>query len=118
MLEFVSMRNFEPDQRRQTRFKLETPVSFQVRGRPEFVTTLTSDISNNGLGFDSDAFIPNNTLIMLEVPVLAKVIHPVGRIAWSASMVHSDRYRIGVEFMEMDPAEKHYLKDYLSLKEQ
>ena len=65
--------------------------------------------------FFNDDFIAPNTPVMMEMNILSRVLRPVGRIAWSAPIPHSDRYAMGVEFVEFENEEKRYLQDYIDM---
>ena len=47
---------------------------------------------------------------------LSKIINPVGRVVWSQSLSHSDRYQMGIEFIEINPQDKNYLSDYINMR--
>ena len=81
-----------------------------------FNNTIINDISLGGLGFTNNEFIASNTTLAFELDILSRVLRPIGRIAWSSSLPHSDRSRLGVEFLELDPRDKNYLSDYIDMK--
>jgi c-di-GMP-binding flagellar brake protein YcgR len=110
------MANRLEENRSSFRIKLQAPLRYQIRGKPEFNNTVTNNISLGGLSFSNSSFIPLDTLLMLQVNILSRVVNPIGRIAWANSVPRSDRYQFGVEFMEMDMAEKRYLTDYVDMK--
>jgi hypothetical protein len=53
---------------------------------------------------------------MLEMNILSKVLTPTGRVAWSSPIAHSDRYRLGVKFIELNPKERDYIGDYIDTR--
>lgn len=101
------------EKRRFPRVKLQTPLRFQRLGRPEFVQAITDNLSLGGIGFVSDNFIPPATPLSLEVNVLSKVLNLTGRVAWSSPLPHSDRYRSGVEFTNINDKQKLAVADYI-----
>lgn len=105
------------EKRRTSRLCLRTPVRYQVRGSPELTDTITDNLSASGLGLFSANFVAPQSLVMLEINVLARQLRPIGRIAWTASMGHSDNYRSGIEFIEMSPQDKEYLQDFIHMQE-
>lgn len=106
-----------PEEKRQfPRIILKTPLRYQVRGRPEFNNCLSEDISVGGIGFAGDRFIAPLTNLMLEVNILSRILTPVGRVVWANSLPHSGRFRLGVEFLELNPLDKQYLADYLDMQ--
>lgn len=107
--------NFK-EKRNFTRLGLRTPVRYQIRGQPQFDSTISNDISLGGISFTSDSFIPPQTPVMLEVNILSKVLKAVGKIAWTQPIPHSDRNIMGLEFVELPYKERTYLKDYLNIQ--
>lgn len=98
------------------RVGFHSQIRYQVRGKPDFDNVLGNDISYGGLRFTSEKFIPTSTLVMLEINVLNRVLRPVGKVAWSTPLAHSDRKQTGVEFMEFDRLERNYLKDFVEMQ--
>jgi hypothetical protein len=98
------------------RVGFHSQIRYQVRGKPDFDNVLGNDISCGGLRFTSEKFIPTSTLVMLEINVLNRVLRPVGKVAWSTPLAHSDRKQTGVEFMDFDRLERNYLKDFVEMQ--
>lgn len=98
------------------RVDFHSQIRYQLRGRPDFDNVLGNDISCGGLRFTSDKFIPTSTFVMLEVNVLNRVLRPIGKVAWSTPVAHSDRNQTGVEFMEFNTLEKNYLRDFVNMQ--
>jgi hypothetical protein len=53
---------------------------------------------------------------MLEINVLLHILNPIGRVAWSASLPHTDKYLCGVEFLEMPLEQRKYLEDFIEMQ--
>jgi hypothetical protein len=104
------------EKRRFPRMPLRIPLHYQVRGTSKFNNSISNDISSGGLGFTNNEFIAPNTALMLELDILSRALRPIGRVAWSSPLSHSDKYQLGVEFLELDPKEKNYLSDYIDMK--
>jgi hypothetical protein len=104
------------EKRRFPRVKLKSPVRYQIRGTSEFDNVVCDNISDGGIGFISNKFIPPSSLVMLEINVLARVLRPIGRIASSLPLPHSERNRLGVEFLEFENSEKNYLHDFIDMQ--
>lgn len=106
-----------PQEKRQfPRLNVKEEMRLQVRGLPSFNNAVTEDISAGGLGFINNEYIAPNTTLSLEVNVLSRILHSFGRVAWASPLPHNDRYRVGVEFAEMDPRERNFLRDYINLR--
>ena len=104
------------EKRKFPRIRFLNPVRYQIRGIPEFNNVISDNLGLGGVSFINDRFIAPQTLLMLEINVLARVLNPVGSVAWSANVAHSDKYNLGIEFLEMDAQKKAYLKDYINLQ--
>ncbi|MDD5561276.1 MAG: PilZ domain-containing protein [Candidatus Omnitrophica bacterium] len=104
------------ENRRFPRVDFHSQVHCQLSGKPDFENVLSSDISYGGLKFTSEKFIPVSTPVMLEINVLNRVLKPIGRIAWSTTLAHSDRNQTGVEFTEFDLPERNYLMDFVNMQ--
>lgn len=104
------------ENRRFPRIKLRVPLQYRLRGTSEFDSVSSEDISLGGLRFTNNRFIAPSSSLSLEINILSRVLNPTGRIVWSSPLPHSDRYNLGVEFSEFNPAEKKYLADYIDIR--
>lgn len=104
------------EQRHFPRINLRTSIRYQVRGEPEFSNTLTENISTGGVSLANNKFVAPSTLLMLEINILSRILRPVGKVAWTADLPHSNRKRLGVEFLELNPPEKNYLADFINMQ--
>jgi hypothetical protein len=108
---------FAPEDKRCfPRVKVRLPLRYQARGAPEFNNVITDNISLSGVGFSSDEFIAPMTNVMLEINALLHILTPIGRVAWSVSSPHSDKYHSGIEFVELDPDQRKHLDDFISMQ--
>jgi hypothetical protein len=104
------------DKRRFPRIELKVPLRYQIRGSPEYNNSISDGISLGGISFINNKFIAPLTNLMLEINVLSRALNPIGRVAWSSPLAHSDRYRLGIEFIELGASEKNYLSDYIDMQ--
>jgi len=104
------------EKRRSPRLTLRTPMRYQVRGVSSFDNALSDNIGKGGMAFISDRFIAPSTTVMLEINILSRILRPVGRIAWSSTIPRSNRNRLGIEFIELDPKENNFLRDYVDMQ--
>ena len=98
------------------RLKFQSMIRYQFRGKPDFDSGISRDISYGGLRLTNEQFIPTSTLVMLEINVLNRVLRPIGKVAWSQSLAHSNRNQTGIEFVELNRVEQDYLKDFIDMK--
>lgn len=106
----------EAEKRKFYRFPLNTPLHYKIRGAAEFGSSVTKDISVGGLRFVVDKYISPSTYLMLEFNLLSKIINPIGRVKWLQPLPHSNRYQMGLEFIELEPESKNFLSDYINLR--
>ncbi len=99
-----------------SRIDFRSKIRYQLRGKPDFDSAITSNISYGGLRFNNDRFIPASTPLMLEIKVLNRVLRPIGKVAWSSSLGHSNRNQMGIEFIEFDKLERNYLGDFINMQ--
>ena len=104
------------NKRRFQRIPLHLPVQYRIRGESAFHNVICDNIGVGGLGFVSPAFMPAEALVMLEINLLSRALKPIGKIAWTSIVPHSGKNYIGIQFIEMDPGEKDYLKEYMSMQ--
>ena len=98
------------------RVNFNSQIRYQITGKPVYDNVLSNDISCGGVRFTCEKFIPTSTLVNLEINVLNRVLRPIGKVAWSTSLAHSDRNRMGVQFMEFNELEKNYLRDFVNMR--
>ncbi|MFH0918121.1 MAG: PilZ domain-containing protein [Candidatus Omnitrophota bacterium] len=98
------------------RLPFRTKIHYRFRGKPDFDIGISKDISCGGLKLTNDEYIPTSTLLMLEINVLNRVLRPVGKVAWSMPLAHSNRNQTGIEFVEFNAVEQNYLKDFIAMQ--
>ena len=104
------------EKRVSPRITLRAPLRYQIRGTSEFSDTVMDNISVGGMGFTNNKFIVPQTLVMLELNILSRMLRPIGKISWASSVPHSERYRLGIEFLELDHTDKNYLSDFVDMQ--
>lgn len=91
-------------------------LRYQVRGAGHFDNALSEDISVNGISFVNNSFIPVDTHLGFEINVCQMMLSPVGKVAWVARLPYAQRYRVGIEFIELEQPGKNYLSDYVAMQ--
>jgi len=110
------MQQRRSEKRFNWRLNARLQVRCNIRGTSRFDNGVTSDISPSGISFTHDAYISPQTPVNLQLQVSDRLIQTVGKIVWSSPVPHSNRYRLGAEFLELGVAEKEYLEDFVHLK--
>ena len=108
--------NLYKERRYSSRVKLRVPLHYQLQGDSEFGNTLTEDVSLGGIGFVNNKFLASGVRILLEFNILSRLLKAIGKIVWSSPLPHSDRYRVGIQFQELDPIVSRDLSDYIDMQ--
>ncbi len=111
----VELQN-QKENRSFLRLEFHSKIRYQFRGKPDFDSGISRDISYGGLRLTNERFIPTSTLVMLEINVLNRILRPVGKVAWTNSLAHSNRNQTGIEFVEMNREDQLYLKDFIDMQ--
>jgi len=98
------------------RLNFRSEIRYQLSGKHDFDSGISKDISCGGLRFSNEQFIPTSTLVKLEINVLNRILRPVGKVAWSMPLAHSNRNQIGIEFVEFNGIEQNYLKNFINMQ--
>jgi len=106
----------QKENRNFPRLSFHSKIRYQLRGKPDFDSGISRDISYGGLKLTNEQFIPTSSLVMLEINVLNRILRPVGKVAWSFPVAHSNRNQTGIEFVEFDSTERNYLKDFINMQ--
>lgn len=105
------------ERRQFPRIKLNVPLRYQIRGDVDFDNTITSNLCLEGIGFTNNNFIAPETNLMLEFKLLDFILNPIGRVVWTSPIAHSNRYRLGIKFVELEPNKKNFLKEFIDMQQ-
>ncbi len=105
---------FQIEKRRHSRISYREAVQYHFGETGECGGSLAQDISETGLRFQLDHFVPSNSQIALDIPLGhtmgSNVITIHGRVAWVQQIRYSDRYQVGLEFSPSDLEVNHQEK--------
>lgn len=104
------------EKRHFSRIALKVPIRYQIRGTSEFNNAILDNIGLGGIGFIHHKFVTPQTVVEMEINILSRFLSPLGRITRAINLAHSDKYRLGIEFLELDPIEKNYLQDFIDMQ--
>lgn len=93
------------------RINIKLPLRYRLVGARDIHETRIKDVSVVGLGFVAEKFIAPDANLRLELAVPLKVINPTGKVVWAHRIPHSDRYRVGIEFIKINYDERCELAD-------
>ena len=106
------------EQRRHPRVSLASPLRYQFKNTHRFGSTVGLDISEGGLKFFSEEFMPIGTSMVLEICLgsMLKFINAVADVVWLRKMPHSERYQVGLKFSEIDEPYHQLVRDYIKAR--
>lgn len=101
------------ERREYTRIPEESEVTYKILRAPKLNMFLTKDISSGGICFFVQESVPQNSLLEIRL-TLEKVpfsFKAIVRTKWIRKVAHSERYEVGVEFVNLpEEATKHLLR--------
>ena len=110
------------EKRRERRKEEENKVTISVvtKHKPseivDHIYALTRDISMSGVKIQTDADLPINTLLKIEM-ALAKshrLISVIGKVKWVKQLYGDEVFEVGVEFVDTPPDRAMTLLEHLS----
>jgi c-di-GMP-binding flagellar brake protein YcgR len=90
------------ERRKYPRIKVSFPVECKVLSQRIYFYTVSKDLSLGGVKILSDEFIPKDNVIRLRVNLIDEMLHLKARVAWCNRKRISERYLMGLEFVELN----------------
>ncbi len=126
-MERIKGRDSDRKERRESlRVKDNIFVFCKLKGDYEVIEGITKDISETGLGFESDKFVPPSTLLEMEIyqPLnrhKSKIvaIYLLGKVVWvkeirkRSKYKGSNRYRGGLRFTKINKRDRGIIVNYV-----
>ena len=103
------------ERRRFVRVPEESPISYEVLNDARTGQAFTKDISQGGIRFFVKEFIPKDSLLKIYLP-LQKILfnfETVIKIVWITEAIHSERYEVGAEFVNISEEDTERLVEYI-----
>lgn len=98
------------EKRRYTRLAFCIPVRYRkiTPDIQESKGSLTKDISERGAKMITYEFLPPNLTLIMEMPLISemKPVKGICRVAWVAKTGFSERYDVGIEFVNLDQGDQ------------
>ena len=90
------------DRRISPRISFDSGVRYHEKGTQKYSDTVGKDISDSGIGFLSNEFIPKNSQLVFELrpPWNPEPVQKLAEVMWVSNQRHSERYYIGARFLE------------------
>ncbi len=106
------------NKRRSPRIDFRLPLRCQIRGKSEINGLLTKNICLDGISFNSESFIAANTCLNLEITLLNKIINTTGQVVRVNHIARSDKFDMGIKFIELSYEQRRLLSDYINMRGQ
>ena len=92
----------EEERRVSNRISFDSAIQYHQKGSQKRYGTVAKDISDSGIGFISNEFLPKNSHIVFELcpPWHQEPIQTLAEVAWVSDQPYSERFYIGAKFLE------------------
>jgi len=103
------------DKRKNPRIEVSFPLECKNLPSRNYFYTVSKDLSLSGTRILINEFIPKDNLLKIHINLIDKVLDLKAKVVWcNKERGVSERYLIGVEFVEIGDADKEELFDFLS----
>jgi hypothetical protein len=92
------------EKRTTTRFRNSLPI--QYRYLTKVNNALTHDLSEGGLSFTTNDFIPVNTQLSVSILPKDEPLRAGCTVVWVQKMAYGDRYNVGMKFTDINAYNK------------
>ena len=90
------------ERRKYPRLDVSFPVECNVLTQKIYFYTISKDLSLGGIKILSNEFIPKDHFMKLRINLIDEIVSLKARVAWCNQKRISERYLIGLEFIEMN----------------
>jgi len=103
------------ERRKFPRVDFREPVSLQLADPSLSGGCLGRDLSEGGLRINFEYFVKPNTLMAVELRLSPEqgALTLEGRVAWARQVPSSDRYQLGIEFIEKNEDTQQHIRKYV-----
>ena len=111
--------NESTEKRKYQRVKTHIPVRIRKLkdgSTAEGSSSITKNLSTGGIRFRTAEFISMACRLILEldIPMFAKPVKAISKVAWIRKTPSGDDYEIGNQFLEMSKEDKELISEYVS----
>jgi hypothetical protein len=91
----------EKDKRIASRILFDSPIRYRQKGVTGYSDTVGKNISNSGISFVSNEFVPINSHLVLELrsPWQMEPIQSLAEVVWISNQPYSERFEVGARFL-------------------
>ena len=102
------------EKRKNPRIDVSFPLECKNLPSRNYFYTVSKDLSLSGTRILINEFIPKDNLLKIHINLIDKVLDLKAKVVWCNKERVSERYSIGVEFVEINDADKDELYCFLS----
>jgi len=91
----------EEEKRIAPRISFDSSVRYHEKGGQAYTDTVGKNISNSGIGFISNEFIPKHSKLLFELrpPWGSEPIQTLAEVVWVSGHPYSERFDVGARFL-------------------
>jgi len=103
------------ERRRWPRLRVYSPVKYHFLRENRFRCCITCDISEGGAGLLLDNPLPPGTCLYFQIKLhnLPNPASGIARVVWASRDVYSEKYRAGLEFLEISNGSRSEIADFV-----
>jgi len=101
------------EKRKNPRIDVSFPLECKNLPSRNYFYTVSKDLSSSGTRILINEFIPKDNLLKIHINLIDKVLDLKAKVVWCNKERVSERYSIGVEFVEICDADKDELCCFL-----
>lgn len=102
------------DQRKYPRIDISFPVECNLLPKGSYFYTVSKDLSLGGVKIITNVFLPKNDYLRLNINLIDKVVDLKAKVAWCNKERVSERYDMGLEFVEINEDGKKDISQFLN----
>jgi len=87
------------ERRKFIRIPRSTKISYKISNSPKIKSSVTRNISQGGISFLADEFIPKGTILKLEFALEEFTYDDFAKVIWVMEEAAGNQYEVGAEFM-------------------
>jgi c-di-GMP-binding flagellar brake protein YcgR len=102
------------EKRRYPRVNVSFPVECNFLAKKNYFYTVSKDLSVGGVRILTNDFLPRGDFLKLHINLINKIIGLKAKVVWCNKERISERYSAGLQFVEINPANKNALGTFLN----
>jgi len=102
------------ERRKSVRVGISFPIECRVLPeRKKIFYTVTKNLSMGGIKILTEEFFPKEKTLKININLINEIIEAKAKVVWCNKEPYSERYQMGLCFLEMNKKNKDQLKAFL-----